>query len=545
MPVAEAIHTSQTTQPISRLRRYGALLEAESACKQQVSQYPNDYVSLFEYGLISLILGDVQKCQALVGQGIRCCDQPAVAAKYTGLMLFSLERYADSYAHLNQAVGQGMSDEETLPALMFAHWYRNDRKQASEQLLRFAQDYPHVADGWICLSLMYKILGKAKQSIQSCERALSILPDRTDWLNMLGDLYADCKKSEMAVETYLKAINRVPAHPIYIVGVVRELNKLGRYQDSEHILKRALNINPNLMVAMDLLGQTYMTSQQYAKARHVLLHALVQYPTVSESNYKLGVCCMYLGRFEEARRWFNTTLTLQPGHTSALGYYAHCLRELRQTEEADYIEDMERLIFADTVDRFDGQSDIPAYKQQLREVIQHHPTNKWEHEGYSTRHGVHSGNLLQQPTPEIAPLEQAIHAKIRAYIEAMRAEMPQEHPFLRAIPEHYTLSMWAVILDEGGYQEAHNHSEGWISGCYYLSVPGEVASQSSDNHQQGWIEFGEPGYGIPHSFKPPLKSVRPEEDKIVLFPSYMFHRTIPFESSETRISIAFDVIPMH
>ena len=35
---------------------------------------------------------------------------------------------------------------------------------------------------------------------------------------------------------------------------------------------------------------------------------------------------------------------------------------------------------------------------------------------------------------------------------------------------------------------------------------------------------------------------RPEEGLIVLFPSFFFHRTIPFESAEERISVAFDVL---
>ena len=29
---------------------------------------------------------------------------------------------------------------------------------------------------------------------------------------------------------------------------------------------------------------------------------------------------------------------------------------------------------------------------------------------------------------------------------------------------------------------------------------------------------------------------------MVLFPSYFYHRTLPFESDEVRISIAFDVL---
>ena len=36
---------------------------------------------------------------------------------------------------------------------------------------------------------------------------------------------------------------------------------------------------------------------------------------------------------------------------------------------------------------------------------------------------------------------------------------------------------------------------------------------------------------------------RSREGRVVLFPSYFYHRTIPFESDEQRISIAFDLMP--
>ena len=34
----------------------------------------------------------------------------------------------------------------------------------------------------------------------------------------------------------------------------------------------------------------------------------------------------------------------------------------------------------------------------------------------------------------------------------------------------------------------------------------------------------------------------PREGRMLMFPSFEFHRTIPFESSEQRISIAFDLL---
>jgi hypothetical protein len=40
---------------------------------------------------------------------------------------------------------------------------------------------------------------------------------------------------------------------------------------------------------------------------------------------------------------------------------------------------------------------------------------------------------------------------------------------------------------------------------------------------------------------PPLRRVRPEEGRPVLFPSYFFHRTTPFDADGTRVSLAFDV----
>ena len=39
------------------------------------------------------------------------------------------------------------------------------------------------------------------------------------------------------------------------------------------------------------------------------------------------------------------------------------------------------------------------------------------------------------------------------------------------------------------------------------------------------------------------KLIEPKEGKIILFPSTLYHKTIPFSSDDKRISLAFDVIP--
>jgi hypothetical protein len=42
---------------------------------------------------------------------------------------------------------------------------------------------------------------------------------------------------------------------------------------------------------------------------------------------------------------------------------------------------------------------------------------------------------------------------------------------------------------------------------------------------------------------PPRRLVQPEVGTLVLFPSYMWHGTVPFESAEPRITVAFDLLP--
>ncbi|MFX8381746.1 putative 2OG-Fe(II) oxygenase [Acinetobacter baumannii] len=46
--------------------------------------------------------------------------------------------------------------------------------------------------------------------------------------------------------------------------------------------------------------------------------------------------------------------------------------------------------------------------------------------------------------------------------------------------------------------------------------------------------------------KPTLEAehyVKPERGMLVLFPSYMWHGTVPFEGDDRRMTIALDVVP--
>ncbi len=96
---------------------------------------------------------------------------------------------------------------------------------------------------------------------------------------------------------------------------------------------------------------------------------------------------------------------------------------------------------------------------------------------------------------------------------------------------------WSVRLKRGGFHVNHVHPEGWISSAYYAEVPDEVEDASSKN---GWIKFGEPRY--PVSGAVAERYIQPKQGRLVLFPSYMWHGTMPIRGDEPRMTIAFDVV---
>jgi hypothetical protein len=93
----------------------------------------------------------------------------------------------------------------------------------------------------------------------------------------------------------------------------------------------------------------------------------------------------------------------------------------------------------------------------------------------------------------------------------------------------------------GGFQIPHYHKDAWISGVYYVQLPPVVREDSPS--QAGWIEFGRGRDDIYHQSEPPTRRIRPEEGMLIAFPSYVWHRTLPFEDDRERLCISFNVVP--
>ena len=75
--------------------------------------------------------------------------------------------------------------------------------------------------------------------------------------------------------------------------------------------------------------------------------------------------------------------------------------------------------------------------------------------------------------------------------------------------------------------------------CTYLTVP-EVSED--DPARKGWIKFGQTSLNLGDEESIDL-AVCPRPGMCVIFPSFCWHGTIPFESDDERMTIPCDIMP--
>ena len=183
----------------------------------------------------------------------------------------------------------------------------------------------------------------------------------------------------------------------------------------------------------------------------------------------------------------------------------------------------------------DGVDDADGFLRDLMDDLQSREAI-WEPPGKTTRHGFQTmSNLFKKPYGRLVELDRIIKDTIENY----RFEFSSENcDFIRLFPKTLTLSGWFIRLIKGGHQTEHIHSGAWLSGIFYLQMP------KCTDQEEGSIELGLWGYDYPILNKSyPKNRFYPKNGGIILFPSSLFHRTIPFHSDEERMSIAFDLRP--
>jgi len=122
---------------------------------------------------------------------------------------------------------------------------------------------------------------------------------------------------------------------------------------------------------------------------------------------------------------------------------------------------------------------------------------------------------------------------------------------LGIIPDVHMQNMWINISNSGAYNHVHAHSRSIVSGCFYVKTPencGSIVFTNPNKHlMRAYLEY----WHLMDEGKldnSPLShfdwQIDPEENNIVMFPSWLEHHVDDNKSDEDRISISFNFSAM-
>jgi Flp pilus assembly protein TadD len=469
----------------------------------------------------------------------------------TAQFLLQNGRAAQARDLLVQAVASGKGDAPVHSLLGLVLHQLGDLPGCHRELRQAVKLAPNDGAAQFALASIALRLGDEEEAESAARRAIKLGLDDIHAYVLLGRIFNKQGRLEEAETAWRKAVRCDPSSP----QAQRELAGLvwmrtGDIAKARAELDAAPQTHDNVAVTVKLLQDAGDEAGAYALVcasadRDPSLNVLAARTGLKfdpqDSDRRLAAAApgitpqarakaeievdLALGRIEQAARRAEALHTARPTDQHATALLAIAWRltgDARYTSLYDY----ERLVKSYRIAPPHGWNSLEDYLRDLGGALDaiHGPLT--HPVGQSLRHGSQTMRGLQDyADPAIRALFAAIDAPICAHIAAI-GEPGQDYAFGGA---------WSVRLNSGGFHINHIHPEGWLSSAFYVRVPDNMQGQ------EGWLKFGEPG--PPTS--PPLAPdhlVKPEPGLLVLFPSYMWHGTVPFTSGDKRLSCAFDIV---
>lgn len=371
-------------------------------------------------------------------------------------------------------------------------------------------------------------------------RLLDHLPDNPYILTHLGTTTYQTGNSELARAYLERAVAVQPDLDEAWRNLAQLSFEMGDMDGAIAAFTRLCQLTPSDPQAHAWRGNVLQETARYPEALAAYEAALALDPQSAGLWVKKSRVLLQEGSWEAALDATERATAVQPGCTGALALRSVALAELGREDEWRELVDFERLIQTFTVDTPAGFDDMGAFNRALSAFCIEHPTLTFNPSDNTTTEGSQTANFSGDAV--VGPLR-GLHAAIARCADAYAAAHPPApgHPFLGQRPNACAIVIWGTVLARHGHQSSHIHRDAWLSGVYYAQAA-DVLRDAEGDHA-GWIEFGRPQPYAKAKAIPTVRRYPPVEGTLYMFPSYFYHRTIPFAADVQRVSIAFDLIP--
>jgi tetratricopeptide (TPR) repeat protein len=481
----------------------GQLDDAEKTYRQMLRVLPGNAAAKLSLSALLIDAGRPAEAETIARGGLNDPMDPRLkGVMHNNLALALRAQHKNAEALENYEKAQAL--DPTLPLLdMLRAEVLHDLKRYDEALDVFRNlvakepEIPRWHHNYN--ELLYR-MNRTEDCLKSYDRA----PRTRDLLLDKAYFLSHERRGEEVHELYSKLLARDPGDVIAATGVANALVMMKRYDEA------AAAFDATLVRPVD-------NPDIYSCAAEVAI--------LRDDPQKAVALC-------------RQALALEPYHQSSLANMGVGLRMIG--DEHEYLlNGYDSLVQVFDLEPPPGFSSMESFNLELCTYLDRiHPQTR-EYLNQTLRTGTQTpGQLFGTGHVLVDKIQMRINQAVGRYIAGLRED--DKHPFLSRRGRGFTYAgSWSSRLADCGFHINHVHPKGWISSCYYVGVPDAVQDAQ---RRQGWIKFGESGFDHLLERNPARRAVQPVPGRLVLFPSYMWHGTVPFRSPTPRTTIAFDVV---
>jgi uncharacterized protein (TIGR02466 family) len=456
------------------------------------------------------------------------------------LDLYQAGKKAEAEAAARALLAEQPDDAETLSALAALLIERGMVVEAEASLLRALELAAHSPIPWINFGRFLQQHGRWSEALAHYERAAEAFPDNPLFHLTLGQIRQRAGLFAEAEAAFRTGAKLQPENAQTLMNIGMVVLRQDRDDEAAALFRRAIELEPKLGAAYGNLGNAELKRGDLAAAEAAFDRATALDPDDGLVYVSLALTKLRRGEAREATEMFDRALMKFGPERRAAAWAPYARAQELGQMPGGFRAELARTIKRVALTPPPGFASIGELNAALAEALRADRTQTWEPAGKATRKGGQTGLLLDDPREPFIAFEAALRRAIDAHFDSIRTE--KFHPYFGQVPRTYRLDMWGTLLSDGGHQHSHIHVGGWMSGVYYVALPPSMGAGEQAN--DGWIEFGHPPPDFEAGFEPQTLVYEPKEGDALFFPSYLFHRTIPFMGDAQRISLAFDVKPI-
>ncbi|MGC8866646.1 MAG: tetratricopeptide repeat protein [Elusimicrobiales bacterium] len=189
--------------------------------------------------------------------------------------------------------------------------FKNDTRKVEEYIDKSIKENPKAIKPYYFLALWWQEKGDFSKTIEAYKKIVEIEPDNTDVLTKIAELYISTSNYSMAHNYFEKVIEYEPNNKkaLWWLALLEENSK--RYDKAIDYLSRIDGWQDDIDIVLKM-SYYWVMSGSMDKTIGILENAHKKWPDNPTISYYLGLGMMDLGRYADAKRYFELVLSTQP-----------------------------------------------------------------------------------------------------------------------------------------------------------------------------------------------------------------------------------------